>query len=196
MKNEVYTKLIAIFQNVNEWLKFAEAKNAVLLAFSGAGVTATITLLATVQNLPNSLSVGLLITTSLLCICALLCSYSFFPKTDLERILSKNKRTSENPNLKKTYKDNLYYFGDLQKYSSTELLNALNIFYFQGKLGSSDINPRYDREWEDLATQITVNAKITCRKLKLFSYALLALIVAILAIPISMLFSFIVCRSV
>ncbi|AFZ25436.1 hypothetical protein Cylst_3281 [Cylindrospermum stagnale PCC 7417] len=45
--DEVFPTLTAIFQNVNEWLKFAEAKNGILLAFSGAGITATITLLAT-----------------------------------------------------------------------------------------------------------------------------------------------------
>ncbi|MFM6153624.1 MAG: hypothetical protein ACKPE3_11590, partial [Sphaerospermopsis kisseleviana] len=56
--DDVSSKLMAIFQNVNEWLKFAEAKNGILLAFSGAAITASITILSTAQNLPNSLKIG------------------------------------------------------------------------------------------------------------------------------------------
>jgi len=74
--DDISTKLLAIFQNVNDWLKFAEAKNGVLLAFSGAAITATVTLLATAEKFPNSLRIGLLITTILLCICSLICSLS------------------------------------------------------------------------------------------------------------------------
>lgn len=186
--NDISAKLTTIFQNVNDWLKFAEAKNAVLLAFSGAGVTATITLLATAQNLLKSLLIGLLITTSLLCICALICSLSFLPKSNLDRLLRSKSRTSGNSSRKQT--DNFYYFGDLRKYCSTQLLDALNELYFQ-----NNFNPPYNKEWEDLATQITINAEITFLKLKLFTYALWILIVAILAVPVSMLFSLVICRS-
>jgi len=48
---DLTTKLISIFQIVNDWLKFAEAKNAVLLAFSGAEITAIITYLSTSDTL-------------------------------------------------------------------------------------------------------------------------------------------------
>ncbi|MBD2527699.1 hypothetical protein [Nostoc sp. FACHB-133] len=37
--DEVSSKLLEIFKNINEWLKFAEAKNGILLAFSGAALT-------------------------------------------------------------------------------------------------------------------------------------------------------------
>lgn len=72
--DEVSSKLIEIFQNVNEWLKFAEAKNGILLAFSIAGITATLSVLSTAQNIPNSLKIGLLLTTIFLAISALICS--------------------------------------------------------------------------------------------------------------------------
>ena len=94
--DEVSLKLLGIFQNVNEWLKFAEAKNGILLAFSGAAITAAITLLATAQNLPNSLKIGLSLTTIFLCICSLICTLSFLPKIDLERLLWVRNRPPKN----------------------------------------------------------------------------------------------------
>lgn len=186
--NDISAKLTTIFQNVNEWLKFAEAKNAVLLAFSGAGVTALMNLLTTTQKLLNSIHIGLVLAISLLCMCVLLCSFSFLPKTNLKRILQVRNKASRNSNHKPT--DNFYYFEDLQKYSSTKLLDALNSLYFERK-----VYPPYKKEWEDLATQITVNAEITFLKLKLFTYALWCLIIAILAVPFSMLVSLLIHRS-
>lgn len=175
--DEVSAKLAAIFQNVNEWLKFAETKNAVLLAFAGAGITATITLIATASKIPTSLQIGLLITTSLLCICALMCSLSFLPRTNLDRLLWAQTRPTRNLKFPIKNTDNFYYFGHLQKYNSTELLDALNQNYFEGK-----VTKPYKKEYEDLANQISINAEITFLKLKLFTYALYSLIVAILAI--------------
>jgi len=85
--SELSTKLLTIFQNVNDWLRFAEAKNAALLAFSGTAMTAILTVLITAQGLPNSLRIGLLISTIFLNSCTLLCALSFLPKTNLERLL-------------------------------------------------------------------------------------------------------------
>ncbi|MGI2904357.1 hypothetical protein [Tolypothrix sp. VBCCA 56010] len=39
---ELTVKLRILLQLVNDWLKFAETKNAVLLAFSGTGITSTL----------------------------------------------------------------------------------------------------------------------------------------------------------
>jgi hypothetical protein len=133
--DEVSSKLLVIFQNVNEWLRFAEAKNGILLAFSGAGVTATVTVLATAENIPRSLLIGLLITTSLFCVCALVCSLSFLPKTNLERLLWLQSRP-KNSNILVKDTDNLYFYGDLQKYDPTKLLNALNQHYFENKINT------------------------------------------------------------
>ncbi|MCC5621703.1 hypothetical protein [Nostoc sp. CHAB 5715] len=185
--DEVYSKLIVIFQNVNEWLKFAEAKNGILLAFSGAGITATITLLATAQNLPKSLSFGLLLTTILLCICSLICSLSFLPKTNLERLVWLRTRPPKNSSFIRKETDNFYYFGHLHKYSSTELLDALNKYYFEGI-----INTPYKKEYEDIAGQITINAEITFLKFQVFTYAVYILITSILVIPVSIIISLVI----
>jgi hypothetical protein len=188
--DEVSSKLLVIFQNVNEWLKFAEAKNGILLAFSGAAITATITLLATAQNLPNSLKFGLLVTTIFLGFCSLICSLSFLPKTNLERLVWLRTKPPKNSNFLKKETDNFYYFGHLQKYNSTELLDALNKHYFEEK-----INQPYKKEYENIAGQITINAEITFLKFQVFTYAIYVLILSILVIPCSVLINLVIYRS-
>ena len=189
--HEVSTKLLAIFQNVNEWLKFAEAKNGVLLAFSGAAITATITLLATAQNIPNSLNFGLLLTTIFLCICALICSLSFLPKTNLEDLLWLRDRQNKKSHSQDPIKDNFWYFGHLQKYKPDELLEVLNEPYFKG---SVDITKVEYKEYKDIAAQITINAEIAFLKFEVFTYAIKVLIASILIIPCSILISLIIYR--
>ncbi|MEH1846939.1 MAG: hypothetical protein V7L25_18575 [Nostoc sp.] len=188
--DEVFSKLLVIFQNVNEWLRFAEAKNAVLLAFAGAGITATITLLATAQNFPSSLRVGLLLTTSLLCICALFCSLSFLPKTNLERLILVQTKAARNSNIELKNTDNLYYFGHLYKYNSTQLLDMLNKYYFEENLSIP-----YKKEYKDIASQITINSEITFLKLQVFTYALYVLIASIIVIPFSIIISLVVYKT-
>jgi Family of unknown function (DUF5706) len=175
-------KLRVIFQNVNEWLKFAEAKNAVLLAFSGTAMTATLAVLATVQNLPNSLRVGLLGATVLLCVCAFFCAWSFLPKTNLEKILW--SRSNSFQAMKPQVEDNLYYFGHLRKYNSATLLDSVN----QGYLNGAASLP-YGKEAQDLASQIVVNASIAFRKYQFFTYGAYCLVISILIVPTSILFN-------
>ncbi|MBD2491695.1 Pycsar system effector family protein [Aulosira sp. FACHB-615] len=176
--DEISSKLIAIFQNVNDWLKFAEAKNGILLAFSGAAITATITILGTTQSIPNSLKIGLFLTTILLCLCSLICSLSFLPKTNLERVLPLNRKPSQN--------DNLWFYGSLQKYTPRELLEALDQHYF--KIGSNIID---EKKYIDIVEQITINSRIAFLKYQVFTYALYLLIASILVIPCSILISLI-----
>jgi len=193
--DEVSTKLLAIFQNVNEWLKFAEAKNGVLLAFSGAAITATITLLATAQNIPNSLNFGLLLTTIFLCICALICSLSFLPKTNLEDLLWLRDRQNKKSHSQDPIKDNFWYFGHLQKYKPDELLEGLNKPYFNSKLDIAKLADKKEyKEYKDIAAQITINAEIAFLKFEVFKYAIKVLIASILTIPLSMVISLVIYR--
>lgn len=193
--DEVSTKLLAIFQNVNEWLKFAEAKNGVLLAFSGAAITATITLLATAQNIPNSLNFGLLLTTILLCICALICSLSFLPKTNLDDLLWLRNRRNKKSNSQDPIEDNFWYFGHLQKYKPDELLEVLNKPYFNSKLDIAKLADKKEyKEYKDIAAQITINAEIAFLKFEVFKYAIKVLIASILIIPSSMVISLVIYR--
>ncbi|MCM0591397.1 MAG: hypothetical protein HEQ35_20905 [Gloeotrichia echinulata IR180] len=109
--DELTEKLTKIFQIINELLKFAEAKNAILLGFSGAGIAATLTYLSAASNIPKSIHIGFLITTFFLCLCSLVCSLSFLPKTNLEHIVWKRSKPKVNYKLKINDDDNFYYFG-------------------------------------------------------------------------------------
>jgi hypothetical protein len=186
--NDFLVKLLSIFHNVNDWLKFAEAKNAALLAFSGTGMTATLTVLATAQSLPTFLRFGLLISTSLLCICTLLCALSFIPKTNLEKLLWLRSQPSKK--LHPSLTDNLYYFGDLRKYSAGELLNAVNVHYF-----NSIVTQPYSKECSDVAIQITINSDIASFKFQTFTYAIYFLVASILSVPFLLLTSLVLYRG-
>ena len=186
--SEFSAKLIAIFQNVNDWLKFAEAKNAALLAFSGTAMTAMLTVLVTAQYLPNALKIGLLIAVGLLNICTLLCAVSFLPKVNLEKLLWLGNKPYKKSNPTST--DNLYYFGDLKKYSSIELLDSLNKYYFNNLITSP-----YSKEVHDLAVQISINSNITSTKFYLFTYALYFLIGSIVCVPITIFVNLIMNRG-
>jgi hypothetical protein len=182
--DDVSAKLTVFFQVTNDWLKFAEAKNAILIAFSGAGTTAAVTLLATTQKIPNSLRIGLSTTAALLCTCVLFCSLSFLPQTNVEGVLSWKKKPCRNSVIQPEY-DNFYFFGHLKKYNRDILLDSLNKYYFEGKI---DVK---NKEYQHLAEQITINARIASLKLKYFTRALYILIFSILIIPLSMLISLI-----
>jgi hypothetical protein len=186
---EITEKLLSILQIVNDWLKFAEAKNAVLLAFCGAAITAIVTYLSAIETMPDFLRVSLLISTFLLGISSLICSLSFLPKTDIEHFTWLRRRPNRNSqSLKAT--DNFYFFNNLRKYDSDSLLEAMNKFYFENKIPTP-----YKKEDLDLASQITINSEIASTKFAFFRIASWLLILAILAVPIVGFLSLIIHRK-
>ena len=182
--DEFCRKLLKILRDVHRSQKFAETKNAILLAFSGAGITGIIDILTEGNRIPRSLELGLSLTVILLCISSVTCSLSFIPRINVKRILWLQTKPSKNSKLLRRNTDNFYYFGHLQKYSYIELLDALNDCYFDGK-----INQNYKKEYQDIAEQITINSEITFRKFKIFTYAVYFLILSILVIPIPIIIS-------
>ncbi|WP_416669306.1 Pycsar system effector family protein [Egbenema bharatensis] len=182
---EMIDKLQTILSMVNEWLKYAEAKNAVLLGFSGAGFTATITYLSAASDIGQILEVGILITTLLLCICSLICSLSFLPKTNLEILIWRKQKPGRKSKGLPTDKDNLYFYGHLYKFNKDELLDALNRLYLEGLTKNLD-----KKEYGDLADQIIINSEIAYMKFKFFTWASYFLIAALLCTPFSMLIGF------
>ncbi|MEH1888227.1 MAG: Pycsar system effector family protein [Nostoc sp.] len=189
--NEMTNKLMTILLMVNDWLKFAEAKNNNLLGFSGIGITVTITYLSAVPKIPISIQVGILVTAFLLSICALICSLSFLPKTDLEVIVWKKKKPGRQSKGQPSDNDNFHFFGHLYKYQEHELLDSLNRLYFGNTI------PDFDKkEHQDLANQITVNSEITYLKFQIFSWALYFLIASITSISICILINLIIFHSI
>jgi hypothetical protein len=127
----------------------------------------------------------------LLCICALICSLSFLPKTNLEDLLWLRDRQNKKSHSQDPIKDNFWYFGHLQKYKPDELLEVLNEPYFKG---SVDITKVEYKEYKDIAAQITINAEIAFLKFEVFTYAIKVLIASILIIPCSILISLVIYR--
>ena len=189
--DEMLNRLTAILALVNDWLKYAEAKNAILLGFSGAGLTVVVTYSSTASNIPNSVKFGCLLATILLNVCSLICSLSFLPKTDLEVIVWKKKHPNRRNKGDIRDDDNLYYFGCLYKYQAHELVDAINRLYLE-----SSIQNARKKEYLDLASQVSVNSEIAYLKFKIFSWALYTLILSLLSIPIVMIISLIFRHSI
>lgn len=157
LRSDAEEHLLTLLQMVNEWLRFAETKNAALLAFSGLSVSAVLGFAIQVESFGSKSAVALLIFGSLLWLAALLItSISFLPKTDVINISSRLDRVPEDS-------DNLYFYGHLSKYSSDDLLKNLG-------LPSEPTSTRYRFE-RNLAEQVITNSRITNDKLKLFGWA-------------------------
>ena len=182
---EFTSKLVYIFQLVNDWLKFAEAKNAIFLAFLGVSITVLVTYVSAASSIITlSLRTGILASIVLLCISALICAVSFLPKTNLEHInwLRAKPSNKNRQSLKDT--DNLLYFNDLKKYNPTELLESVNRLYYENKI----LLP-YKKEDLDIASQIVINSEIASIKFKLSIAVVWTLILSFFVIPISLLTS-------
>ena len=183
---DITNKLITILQMVNDWLKFAEAKNAVLLTFSGAGITAIVTYISTSTNTPNSLRIGLIVSVVFLCISSLVCSLSFLPKTDIEYFIWAKSKPSRKSISQIKDTDNFYFFNSLKKYEPSDLLESMNRVYFQDQ-----IQTPYKREDLDIANQIILNSEIASTKFTFFRFALWILIFSIFITLVSLLISLI-----
>lgn len=184
-EKDVTDKLILIFQIVSDWLKYAETKNSILLAFSGAAITAIITYIATAK-LSFDIQVSLFITLFLLFISSIVTSFSFLPKTDLEQIQWLKSKPSNKNNIHLKETDNFYYFQDLRKYKAYELIESLNKLYFNSKITNLDT-----KEYIDIANQIIVNSEIAFMKFKLSGVSSWLLMLAIFFTMLTIIVDFI-----
>jgi hypothetical protein len=157
-------KLTAILGMVNDWLKFAEAKNLALAGFTGTGAAVALAAYAELDDPAVWQSVGFLLAVGVLLsglVCALL---SFLPQTNLTAWLAE-------PRGRPAPDDNLYFYGHLVKYAPRHLAEAVARRYLdrhaEDEPSASDV---------DLAAQIVANARITVWKLRLFSWSVCGLI--------------------
>jgi len=151
-----------IFQNVNEWLKFAEAKHAGLIVLNSGiifGILSIYKDYKTVINWHLILTVIIIIGISVI-----LSLISLFPTT--KNTIKKDKHINTIPNL--------YFFGSLSKLNEDELKNELL---------KSNPNYKFNRFENDLINQIIVNSNTTIKKYRLFKIAVLFTTLG-LAIPI------------
>ena len=164
----VESRLWSIFKNVNSWLKYAEGKNAYILAFIGAEITL-------LKFLNIQLNIWLVIGFVFLSICFLICLVSFFPKTVIPGWLYYFVKSKQLP----SEFDNLLFYGDISKYSIKDYIKQLTKFF----------NYKIDGEkyLENLCGQIVINSIITSDKFKIFKFSFWSLLVGQIFVIISFL---------
>ncbi|MCW8922011.1 MAG: DUF5706 domain-containing protein [Gammaproteobacteria bacterium] len=136
-----------------DWLKFAESKNAMLIAAHGAAIFGIFTLLES-GSISNSMYVFYIYQALLfLFLGAVFCLISFIPQVDVPWIESINPTKEE---------DNLLAYADIAKYDSKLYLEAI---YKQEAIDLNEINPFE----EDLAELIVIYSRIAMRKYSLFN---------------------------
>jgi len=149
----VENKLKTIFENVNSWLRFAEAKNGILFATNCALIGGIFQFLD-IQKINIYLLIYAWLVIGTLLSSALICSISFVPQLKMPWFF--NNSTSES--------DNLLFFGHLAKYKPYKLLEKLKDTY---KITSAI--PEFE---SDYAEQIITNSKITVIKYAYFKLAI------------------------
>lgn len=141
-----------IFQTVNHWLNHAETKNTVLIGFSAAAIGVIGSSFNT-NDLPTALKVYLSILVFFLLLSLATSLISTIPQTKFEFEWWKKKPINDG--------DNLYFFGDIQKYKSESYLRKICL-----SLGvSAGKNDAF------LANQIVINSCIAMRKYEYFRLA-------------------------
>ena len=153
-----------IFDNVNNWLKFAEAKNGAIIALNATFIFGILKLGIINDDNGNSfLNYYLYIAIFMLTLSIIIALLSFVPRLNHSYIQFK----------KPLDKDNLLYFGDIAKYTPSKYEERLNISIKVDDEKNSTLNTYY-------INQIVINSKITFIKFKQFEIAIWFTISAIL----------------
>jgi len=152
-----------IFDNVNNWLKFAEAKNGAIIALNATVIFGILKLGVINVNGNNILNYYLYVAVFMLILSITIALLSFVPRLTHPYIQFK----------KPLDKDNLLYFGDIAKYTPYKYEERLNLSITINDENNSTLNVYY-------INQIVINSKITFIKFKQFEIAIWFTISAIL----------------
>ena len=160
--------LYKIFQNVNDWLKFSEAKNAMLIAFNGASIYGLMKLLDlnTVKTVAF-FQVILVIVIGIIVISTVVALISFVPQVTIvkpeewfARDISKN----------------IFFFEYLKNQGPEEILREVS---------QPDEPADFSTLERDLAVQIQQNSIIASRKFGYFTIALWITIAAYITVVVA-----------
>lgn len=160
-------KLEYILDNVNNWLKFAEAKNGTLLAINSAFLFGIIRIILTTK-LEEEFSYCIAICFLISITSVVFCLLSFLPKLKIFLPESLNS-ISENNKL------NSIYFGDISKLKNSKIYLE---YLFQENIIDNKL--KNDKFALDLANQIVVNSKIAKSKYKYFVISIMFTIIYVL----------------
>lgn len=152
-----------IFDNVNNWLHFAEAKNAALIAFNIAlmAVIVDTNLFSSYILLFSIIIIGLLIST-------IFALYSFKP-------INETLKKTSNSNLE----ENLLHFAYIASLEQEEYIKKLYDHYWGER--NKDIND-VPMLYKDYCNEIIANSRITLRKQAYFKYSFYIVMLAIIVI--------------
>lgn len=149
-------KLKDIFENVNNWLKFAEAKNATLIAGNGLLIFGVLKTIHEV-NINIYLLYYIYFCLILFSLSLVISLISFMPKVKIPTFLL-NSDIETN--------DNLLFYGHILKYNEKTLLDKLNEMI-------KDDEDKTSKEFKTMyAQQIIINSKIARNKFQLFDIAI------------------------
>lgn len=180
-------KLYKIFNNVNDWLKFAEAKNFGLLTLNAAITFGLTQVKFSDDSILQLVAFYVFVPFSILSFIS--CLISLFPI--VAKIESKNKEGKIRKVMKIINKisnfidrdrffENIHFYGYLKELTETEFESQ-----FLKKTGSKDEFTKYETE---LVTQILYNSRITSLKYKFFKIGafmfLIGIVTSILVVPI------------
>lgn len=171
-QEDAYEKaLVASLTRVIDLVKFAETKNAALLAYSSAWTVAIVNLMAKGDHPPTTLAPVLPFAGALFVVSALIALYSILPKADLSKFFKPEHRGNREPNL--------LFFGDIANVDIADYDQRVRERYLPAK--GHSVTESYVT---DLCCQIHVNGVIASRKYALFKrgawIALIAMVVLIL----------------
>ncbi len=175
-------RLLTMLEMVNEWLQFAEAKNAGLVALDGLALAAILTILPEVE-VPEAMTAGLVVASLLLLVSLGISLWSFLPRSDLGNLVSPAGRRPRAT-------DNLYYFGDVCGYRPEQLAAEIARRYDKIR----DYDPAQHLSHVDIASQVIANSCITVAKNRSFKVAtwiaLLALVTAAAGVVVALIDAF------
>ena len=147
--------LVTNLARVLDLLKFAEAKNAALLAFTSAWTVAIANLMARQEAPPAAFADVLPVSGALFLIAALVALYSILPKVRLAEFFKGEQRIARELNL--------LFYGDISQIDIATFPERLRTRYYPADKCSTT-----DQYLTDLSCQIHVNSTIASRKYTLF----------------------------
>ena len=157
-------KLKEIFSNINDWLKFAEAKSATLIACNGALIFGISRLISSFDLKGIYLLYFILI--SALCILSIaICFLSIIPSLSMPWEKKPSGTSDE---------DNLMYFSDIAKYTPLAYLHAL-----KDNLELTD--SAFTGYQRDISNQIIINSVIADKKYRAFQKAIWLTLAAVIS---------------
>ena len=180
--------LTANLSRVVDWVKYGDAKNAALLAFTSAWLAGIGNLLLTAaeKHTPSVIAFLLFVSEVLFLIGALCAIAALLPATDSLTVLSLPRRSFRALLAAQPQKLNLLFFGDIRRLEPHAFKVGLSQRYYPK--GARVVTEAYIG---DLCSQTVVNARIAQRKFHLFdrgvSFVLVGLLLLIVPFCIGLL---------